>query len=107
MSTIVLSARGDVALVGELRRLLPSTPVAAIRDALASAEPLIERDLYSNDHDEAAAQLLGVVDVLQRFGASVVVEAIDGEERSVETVEYLRAIIERHVEIRRQREGRP
>jgi hypothetical protein len=108
VSTFVITARScDAALVGELRRLMPSMPVTAIRDALAMGAPLVECDLYGNDHGEAAAQLLAAVEALQRFGATIAVEEIDGDERSVESVEYLRRVIERHAEIRRQSEGRP
>jgi hypothetical protein len=107
VSTFVISARSDDAsVVAELRRLVPATPIAAIRDALATGTPLVERDLYGNDHDDAAALLLAVVDVLQRFGASISVNELDNGERSAESVDYLRSVIARHEEIR-QSEGRP
>lgn len=115
MSKIVIAARTDKTdAVAELRRHLPSKSVAEIRKALSTGGPLVDRTLFYNDHDEAAAQLKAVIADLQKHGIEPRVYELDEDEDVTslidsdkqQSVENLDNILERHQRIKANRERR-
>jgi hypothetical protein len=108
VSTFAIRVRSnDPMLVTELRRVLPEKAVSEIRRALGAGAPLVARTLLGNDHDEAAAILLAIVDIARRSDAEIAVEELHADgDRTQESIDYLRNVIDRHEAIRRQRTTR-
>lgn len=69
MGKIVICAQGE-ATVGLLAGLRKATnhPMGSLRNALTAGSVLLERRVFGNDHDEAALDILGVVDCLEHHG---------------------------------------
>lgn len=96
--------------------MLPDKSVGEIRQALSTGAPLVDRTLFYNDHEEAAAQLKGVIAELRKHGIEPRVYELDDDEDvgapidadRQESVEYFDAILERFEQIKadqRQRDG--
>jgi hypothetical protein len=111
MGKIVIGAQTDkVDAVADLRKHLPNKSVGDIRHALTTGAPLVDRLLFFNDHEEAAAQLLAVIADLQKHGIEPRVYDLD-EDEDVTTlidadkqssVQRLHNMLERHEQIAAQ-----
>jgi hypothetical protein len=68
MAKIVVVVQSDpsTSLLNALRRV-SSVPLGRLRTALSRGEPLLERQVFGNDHDEAALEILRVVDCLEEL----------------------------------------
>lgn len=66
MSKIVITARGapTAAVIAGLRKATTAS-LADLRDVLHGDRVLLERVVFGNDHDEAALEILGVIDCLE------------------------------------------
>ena len=115
MSKIVIAGQTDKTnAVSDLHKLLPGKSVAEIRQALSTGAPLVDRTLFYNDHDEAAAQLKAIIAALRKHGVEPRVYELDEDEDveslidsdKQESVEYLDNILERHEQIKADRERR-
>jgi hypothetical protein len=117
MSKFVIAAsatRDDAAIVASIRSAIPEKSIREIGHALSTGGPLLTRELFGNDHDEAAVQLTAVVDALRRHGIEPQIyeisdntdEASRLDAGNLESVDYLRNVLDRHNQIKRDREGR-
>jgi hypothetical protein len=116
VSRIVIAAQTDKtsAAAVDLQKVLPNRSVDEIRQALSTGAPLVDRVLFYNDHHEAGEQLSAVISNLQKHGIEPRVYELDDDDEVAplidsdkqESVEYLHNILERHAQIKADREGR-
>lgn len=115
MAKFVIAAKTDKTdAVADLRRDLPGKPIAEIRIALSTGAPIVDRTLFHNDHDDAAAQLKAVIATLREHDIEPrVYELADDADVELlidsdkqESVEYLDAVLTRYEQVKVDQRGR-